>query len=141
MPRASAVTKLRSSAQPLPAGASAGTRMCAASGGGVGMVVVRFMGGGSGGPIRLQQRRLPQGCYVGKACALETVFMDTLDRLVRAPATSLAPDSSLNGLLMARQRIAELSFGWHADIFAQQARDMPATLAVAATLTRRPETT
>ncbi|NUO88651.1 MAG: hypothetical protein HOQ37_21425 [Cupriavidus sp.] len=67
--------------------------------------------------------------------------MDSFDRPVRAPVTSLAPDSSLNGLLMARQRIAELSFGWHAAIFAQQARDMLATLAVAATLTRRPETT
>ncbi|NUT16949.1 MAG: hypothetical protein HOQ33_20925 [Cupriavidus sp.] len=67
--------------------------------------------------------------------------MDPFDRAVRAPADPLAPDPSLNGLLMARQRIAELSFGWHAAIFAQKARDMLATLAVAATLTRRPETT
>ncbi|SOY66662.1 hypothetical protein CBM2592_B140075 [Cupriavidus taiwanensis] len=87
MPRASAVTKLRSSAQPLPAGTSAGTGRCAASGGGVGMVVVRFMGSGPDRPIRLQQTRLPEGRYVGKACAIETVFMET----VRVPAAFLRP--------------------------------------------------
>ncbi|CAQ72272.1 hypothetical protein RALTA_B1680 [Cupriavidus taiwanensis LMG 19424] len=69
------------------------------------------------------------------------MFMDTIRPAGAGAGPPSRPQASLNGLLMPRQRIAELSFGWHADIFAQKARIMPATLAGAATLTRRPETT
>ncbi|MNN10390.1 hypothetical protein D3C81_1233120 [compost metagenome] len=82
MPRASAVTKLRSSAQPGLACASTSACAWAASGGGVGMVVERFIrqaatarGNGKEPLIAVPGRSWHR--YVAKSCARETAFMDT----------------------------------------------------------------